>query len=100
MHETFYLQMLIALNSHAGFIQHVHCLLPMGKVERKCAINFQKDDGYNCCPIACLVLGSIFEPEIVNISAISPNNYRSFVVETMFKEVVDRFNAELILPAK
>ena len=53
---------------------------------------------YNCGPIACLVLGSIFEPEIVNISAISPHNYRPFVV-TMFKEMVNQFNTELILPS-
>ena len=56
----------------------------------KSIIAHQKD-GYNCGPIACIVLGSIFEPEIVNISAISPHNYLSFVV-TMFKEMVNQFN--------
>ena len=55
-------------------------------------------DGNKCCPIACLVLGSIFEPEIVNISAISPHSYRLFFV-TMFKEIVNQFNTELILPS-
>ena len=44
-------------------------------------------------------LGSVLEPEIVNISAISPHNYRSFVV-TMFKEMVDQFYTELILPSE
>ena len=62
------------------------------------SIIVHQKDGYNCGPIACLVLGSIFEPEIVNISAISPHNYRSFVV-TMFKEMVNQFNTELILPS-
>ena len=45
-----------------------------------------------------LVLGSIFEPENVNISAIYPHNCLSFVV-TMFKEMVDQINSELILPS-
>ena len=62
------------------------------------SIIVHQKDGYNCGPIACLVLGSIFEPEIVNISAISPHNYRPFVV-TMFKEMVNQFNTELILPS-
>ena len=68
------------------------------------AVSFQgqslyiKKMGYNCDSIACIVLGSIFEPEIVNILAISPHNYRSFVV-TMFKEMVNQFNTELILPS-
>jgi len=62
------------------------------------SIIVHQKDGYNCGPIACLVLGSIFEPEIVNISAIFPHNYRSFVV-TMFKEMVNQFNTELLLPS-
>ena len=37
-----------------------------------------------------------FEPEIVNISAISTHNYHSFVVR-MFKEMVNQFNTEMIL---
>ena len=62
------------------------------------SIIVHQKDGYNCGPIACLFLGSIFEPEIENTSAISPHNYRSLVV-TMFKEMVNQFNTELILPS-
>ena len=60
------------------------------------SIIVHQKDGYNCGPIACLVLVSIFEPEIVKISAISPHNHRPFVV-TRFKEMVNQFNTEMIL---
>ena len=58
-----------------------------------------QNDGYNFGPIACLVLGSIFEPKNVNRSAIYPHNYLSFLV-TMFNERVDQINSELILPSE
>ena len=63
------------------------------------SIIVHQKDGYNCGLTACLVLASILEPEIVvNISAMSPHNYRSIVV-TMFKEMVNQSNSELILPS-